>query len=329
MVHTMVFPCLTVPDRADGQKLLAFLSQRFINESKTSLRRLVGEGQILVNGQRVSTGTTVWRGNSITVPWELNFGPPPQGASKPEVLWEDDCHVVLNKPPGVTVLPARDGTQEFYDRIVSYMNRNSSRGGPYVRPHVVHRLDRGTSGVLIVAKTPSASKALSRQFQDRTIKKTYLAVVEGRFPVESAEVDLPLSRSDSSELAMVVDEQSGKPARTSIMRERVFRHFSLLRVKPHTGRQHQIRVHLRATGYPLVVDFLYGRRRILRGEEFHQMIGKKVVDPGDILLERFPLHAQSIRYRSPGETDAIREVEAAFPEDLHGFVSYLEKFDEC
>lgn len=312
----------------DGESILEALSALIINESKTRLRRLIAEGHVELNQNRVSTRTRVQEGDRIMVPGDLDLGPPPEQQMELKVLREDARHVVINKPAGVPVLPTRDGGErEFYDSLKAYVNRNAPPGGPYLRPHLVHRLDRDTSGVLLVAKTTAASRDLSLQFQNRQVSKTYRGLVEGVLPREEVTVNVPLSRSSNSILSMVPDEKSGKEARTRVVMERRYGHFCLLRLEPRTGRQHQLRVHLSAIGYPLAVDFLYGRREKLTGRDLNRILGRRVVGPQRVLLERCPLHAAGLRYRPPGSEGEQEEVTAPLPEDIEQVMDLLERVD--
>jgi 23S rRNA pseudouridine1911/1915/1917 synthase len=318
---------LDIDAALEGESILEALSALIVNESKTRLRRLIAEGKVELNEHRVSPKTAVHEGDRVTLPGDLDLSQPPPQRMEFNVLQEDDAHVVIDKPPGVPVLPTRDGSdREFYDSLKAYVNRNSPPGGPYNRPHLVHRLDRETSGVLLVAKTTAASRQLSLQFQRRQVSKTYVGLIEGVLPRPEVVVKVPLSRSDDSILAMQPDEKSGKDAETKVSLERRFGHFCVVRLEPRTGRQHQLRVHLSAIGYPLAVDFLYGRRDQLTGASLNGILGRRAVDPQSVLLGRCPLHALSLRYRPPDSTETL-EVRAPLPDDLTKVIETLERTD--
>lgn len=315
------------PEEA-GSGILALLSRRFVNESKTRLRRLVACGQIRINGRAVGTGTRAWQGDSVSLPGDVDTEPPRAPRFPLEVLHEDDDHLVINKPHGRPVL-ARGGVrgESLCAALTAHVNQDSPAGGPYVRPHLVHRLDRGTSGALIVAKNEAAGRALSLQFQHRQVEKTYLAVVEGALPRREVTVDIPMRRSASSTLKMTTDQRRGKHAVTQLIVKQAFGHFSLLEVHPLTGRQHQIRVHLAAIGYPLAVDAVYGRRDRLTGAQFNEIVGGGRARAGDLLLGRSPLHARAIAYRHP-TVGSWMEVTAPVPDDMVDFLKLLEGLDE-
>ena len=311
-----------------GVSLLGFLSGRLINESKTRLRRLVAGGSIRVNGKAVATSTVLEADDAVSLPADADVGPPPSAEFELEVLCEHGEHLVLNKPSGVTVLPGRRGAKDCLSAsLVALLNRDAPAGGPFVRPHIVHRLDRETSGVLLVAKSEEAARKLSLQFQRRAVHKCYLGVIEGVLPRDELTIDIPLSHSRGSLLEMVPDPGSGKPAATQVVVREAFGHFCLLEIRPLTGRQHQIRVHLSAIGYPLAVDAVYGRRSRLKGADFNETVRARKLWPERVLLERCPLHAHSLRYRLP-ESGCPTEVTAPMPHDLESFLEVLRRHDK-
>jgi 23S rRNA pseudouridine1911/1915/1917 synthase len=318
---------LAVPEDQAGRRLLAFLASMLPAESKAALRRLVGSGDITVNGARVSTGAAVRSGDVVTLPEGLAPGPPPPARMELSVIHEDEDLLCLDKPAGVPVLPARDGTgAELRDSLLAHVNRDAPPGGPYRRPHLVHRLDRDTSGVLLVAKTLQASRALSRQFQERRVKKGYLAVAEGVLPQSELTVEVAVGRRPGSVVAMRADPGGGKPARTELAVRERFGHFCLLDVRPLTGRQHQIRVHLSAIGYPLAVDGLYGRRSELAGAGLNAILARRAVAPRRTVLARTPLHAASIAYAHP-RTGEPAAHSAPLPDDLEELLGLLRRHD--
>jgi len=318
---------LTVGQQEGGERLLEFLSSRLINESKTTLRRLVGAGRILLNGHAAPTGEALRAGDRVSLPPGLAPGPPPEQAIPIEVLYQDADHLCVDKPAGWPVLPGRRGQgAEFYRSLVALLNRDAPPGGPYVRPHVVHRLDRETSGVLLVACHVAAGRALSMQFQRRQVEKTYLCIVEGALPRQDVELNVPLRRMPGSILQMAPATEGGTSAVTLVHLKESFGHFSLLRLRPLTGRQHQIRVHLSAAGYPPLVDGLYGRREQLTGADLNRILGARVAKDGAILLDRCPLHAAALRYRPPSAREQ-RLQESSLPDDMEALLELLRRVD--
>jgi 23S rRNA pseudouridine1911/1915/1917 synthase len=195
-----------------------------------------------------------------------------------------------------------------------------------VRPHVVHRLDRETSGVLLVAKHVRASRSLGRQFVARSVQKTYLGIVEGVPDTGQCTVDAPMARLPGSTVKMTVDPAAGRPACTELTVVERFGHFSLLELRPRSGRQHQIRVHLAFIGHPLVVDSLYGHRRELTGAGLNALLGANVAAADDIVLGRSPLHAGRIACRHP-RTGRPVEHEAPLPADMRDLLALLRGTD--
>jgi 23S rRNA pseudouridine1911/1915/1917 synthase len=310
-----------------GEVLLEFLSVHFINESKTRLRRLAGRGDVLVNGLPVPPRVRLQSADVVSLPPGLLLSPPPGPAFEVSVLYEDERLLCLDKPPGYPVLPARGGADaEFMTSLVAYLNRGRTGAGPYVRPHVVHRLDRDTSGVLLVTKDAASGRALGLQFQRRLVEKAYMALVEGVLPRSELRLDAALERMPGSDLRMRVAPRGGKPAATTMTVQERFGHFTLLSARPHTGRQHQIRVHLAAAGYPLAVDSLYGRRRVLTGKCLNRILGRRVCRAGQTLLARCPLHADSVRYAHPA-TGVPMSHSAPLPADMEGVLARLRELD--
>jgi 23S rRNA pseudouridine1911/1915/1917 synthase len=310
-----------------GRRLLEFLSERLINESKARLRQLVGTGRIRVCNKAV-LGTELLRGGDVvSLPSDVDAGPPAPSEFVIEVLYEDEDHVAINKPAGHPVLPTRSGDdRKFRDAIVALANRGRPAGKSYVRPHIVHRLDRDTTGVLLVAKNERAGRALCLQFQHRKVHKVYLGIIEGVLPKDDFVVEIPLRRQTPRGMQMVTAEKGGKAAATHIILKEKFGHFSLLELRPLTGRQHQLRVHLAAIGYPLAVDRLYGRRERLTAAEFSKIVGAVRSRPDDVLLGRVPLHALSLAYHLPSSGELI-EITAPIPEDIEAFLDVLRRAD--
>jgi len=318
---------LTVSPKDSGEELLRFLSVRFVTTSKTALRRLMASGRIRVEGSAAEPSQLLRPGETISVPPDLSFSALPEQTLPINVLHEDEAHLCVDKPAGHPVLPGRRGEgAEFYESLLAMLNREAPQGGPYVRPHLVHRLDRETSGVLLVAKSDRAGRALGRQFERHQVEKEYLGIIEGVLPRPELRLDIPLRRMPGSLLKMEAAPAGGKPASSVVRIKERFGHFALLEIRPLTGRQHQIRVHLAATGHPLAVDHLYGRREELRGAGLNAILGRDVAAARAVLLARCPLHAASIRYRHPGTGEPM-EQRSPLPADLAWFVEILREAD--
>jgi len=316
-----------ISDGEAGSGLLSVLAARFLHESKTRLRRLIANGVIRVNGNAVGTVTRVRAGDVVSLPEDLNTDPPGPAVLELEVLHDGADHLVINKPPGIATLPTRDGGgHELCDTLAVALNRDAPAGGPYVRPHFVHRLDRETSGCLLVAKGEQAGRALSMQFQERVIRKTYLGVLEGVLPRARVEVAAPIRRASEDALKMVADQKGGRPAVSIVELREAFGHFCFVEVRPHTGRQHQIRVHMASIGFPLAVDFLYGRRDCLTGADLNRIVRARRMHPEAVLIGRCPLHAAGVAYRCPSSGELV-DVSAPLPTDILGLLDTLRAMD--
>ena len=298
-------------ERAEaGVRLDRALVGRFPGYSRTHLQRLVKDGFATVNGRPARPGRTLADGDAVEVIMEAET----RSYARPEnlplrVLFEDASIAVLDKPPGMSVHPGageRSGT--LANALAYRYGELSSLQGP-LRPGIVHRLDKDTSGVILVAKSDEAHQALAAQFKARTVHKTYLAVVQGVLDFDADLVSLPLGRHPTRPERIAVRHDSrGRASETYYeVRERFPRH-TLVEVHPRTGRTHQIRVHMAALGHPIVADRVYGRHdRVLR-----EVIGRQA-------LHAFRLE---IRHPATGETMTF---EAPLPEDVERLLRFLRE----
>jgi len=235
----------------------------------------------------------------------------------PAVLFEDEDLLALNKPAGLLVLPDRwDAAQP---NLLDRLNTGSSAGAAPARYYVVHRIDRDTSGVLLFARNPAAHRALSMQFSDRRVRKTYEALLEGALDGEMGMIDQPLAPDPRRRGAVRVDA-AGKPAQTEYHLLARGRGFSWVRAFPRTGRTHQLRVYFAALGHPLGVDPLYGRCPALYRSDLTG--GPRTADEPP-LLGRLSLHAAELEFVHPrsGRRGAVA---APLPEDLRRTRAALE-----
>jgi RluA family pseudouridine synthase len=251
-------------------------------------------------------------------------------ASGPErvdipLLHEDEHVIAIDKPPHLACEPDRWDKSRAH--LLDSLNAQlEDRGSPPVL-RIVHRLDRDTSGAMLVAKTLDAERELRSAFDAHRIEKTYLALVEGDFGLASGEsemIELPLG-PDSRRSGLVVVRDDGKPARTEVSVEQRFHGFTLLRCRPHTGRTHQIRVHLSTRGFPLVVDPLYGRRKAFALSEFKAGYRKKPGRAEPALIDRLSLHSARIVFPRVGD-GAPLGVDAPLPRDFTRVLKQLSKF---
>ena len=242
--------------------MICHIARRYPELSRTQAQRLIGEGRVTVNGIPAKASLKVFAGDRIV----LNLPAPEASRLAPEaipvkIVYEDDDLLVIDKPAGLTVHPAPGHpAHTLVNAILSHLPELPETGDR-LRPGIVHRLDKDTSGLIIVAKNARAHLDLSDQFKERSVSKVYLALVEGRLEPRDGVIEAPIGRDRSHRERMaVVDEEHGRAARTGYHVLRYVDGYSLLEVRPETGRTHQIRVHLAAIGHPVAGDRVYGAK---------------------------------------------------------------------
>jgi len=296
-----------------GLRLDVFLARALPDWSRSQVQRQIRSGQVSVGpdaifkaGERVQAGQRVAvraaRHELRATPEELPL----------DIVFEDDDLVVVNKPAGMVVhvgAGVRSGT--LVNALLHHV-RTLARAGGDLRPGIVHRLDRMTSGLVVVAKNDEALRSLAQQFKSREVHKTYLALVHGRVAPEQGRVAAPVGRDPHRRVRMRTSGLAAREASTGYRVVRRFPRFTLLEVHPLTGRTHQIRVHLASIGHPVVGDTLYGAPARLRLDAQEEKT-----------LARNFLHAAAIRFRHP-RTGAVLEFEAPLPAELRTFLGRVE-----
>jgi 23S rRNA pseudouridine1911/1915/1917 synthase len=288
---------LVVGDEAVGQRLDLFLAQQFPTHSRVQLRRAINAAGVEVNGARAKAAHRLKGGEAIrvTLPEIPREAPQPEDIPL-EILFEDEWLAAINKPAGMVVHPAKGhwaGT--LTSALQFHFDRLSEAGGPS-RPGIVHRLDRDTSGVLVVAKTDEAHFALADQFEARMVEKEYFAIVAGNPDRDRDVIDLPIGIHPYQREKMAVrrDHPTARSAQTFYEVIERFDGFAAVRVLPKTGRTHQIRVHLHSLGCPVLCDRLYGgRAQLTRGE----LTGD--TNDTQVILDRQALHAARLALNHP------------------------------
>ena len=292
---------------AGGLRLDRALADRFPEHSRTVIAGWIEAGLVTVNGRVVPGKTKVEGGERVVVDVPAPRPTTLAAEDRPlAILHEDDALLVVDKPSGLTVHPGsgrKDGT--LANALVFHLANLPLSGGAD-RPGIVHRLDKDTSGVMLVAKTESAHRALSRAFAAREIHKEYLAVVHGRVPAERGRIDLPLGRSSAGRTRMAVRVEGGRSAVTDYAVEERLPLHTVVRSFPVTGRTHQLRVHWRAEEHPIVGDPLYGWKS----------------SPGDDLATRLLLHAHRISLSHPVSGEQV-SFEAAVPAEFLATIAAL------
>ena len=288
-----------------GMRLDRFLADTYPDLSRSLIQRLIEAGEVLVDGQTSKPGARVATGQLIKV----NVPAPEPTRLEPEaipldIVYEDDELLVLNKPPGLVVHPAAGHTRGTLVHALLARYPNIAIGNAY-RPGIVHRLDKDTSGLMVVAKTDSAYAHLAQQMLCRQVLKEYLALVHGHVDAVQGTIDAPIGRDPRDRRRMAVVEW-GRPARTHfVLRERL-KEYDLLLVRLETGRTHQIRVHFASIGHPVAGDRVYGYAAEETGPA------------------RQFLHACRLGFRLPS-TEEYVEFSVPLPADLAEFLAKLRE----
>ena len=271
-----------VSQEEKGKRLDTYIPSVDTDITRTSAQRLIEDGNILVNGKNAKVSYKIQENDKISVeipePKQIEL----KAQNIPiEIIYEDSDIIVVNKPKGMVVHPANgnpDGT--LVNAIMAICKDSLSGIGGEIRPGIVHRIDKDTSGLLIVAKNDNAHVKMSEQIKNHEVKKTYIALVRGVFKENEATIDMPIGRSTSDRKKMAVNK-NGKHAITHIKVLKRFDKYTLLQVNRETGRTHQIRVHLSHIGYPIVGDYTYSN-----GKNEFDVIGQC-------------LHAQKLEFKHP------------------------------
>jgi 23S rRNA pseudouridine955/2504/2580 synthase/23S rRNA pseudouridine1911/1915/1917 synthase len=240
-----------------------------------------------------------------------------------EILYEDDNLIVVNKPSGILVTPDRWdlGLPTLQDMLREYLRRNQGTQHPNLR--VIHRLDKDTSGAIVLAKNVRAQSYVSKQFESGEVSKSYYAIVKGEIPEKDGIINYSLMESPKKPGTMVVNSKGKKSITLFTVLER-FQGFTLVEAKPLTGRTHQVRVHLQAYGYPLAIDPIYGNAEPVYLSQFKKNYKPKEGEEKPV-ISRLPLHAFRLSFREPLEQKTI-VVEAPLARDFARTLKILRKY---
>jgi len=286
------------------KRLDKFLTN-YIDESRSYITKLIKNGNVLVNDEEVNPHYEVRLDDVITIDEdykeELNIEPEDIPL---DIVYEDDDIILINKPSGMVVHPGNGNTTgTLVNALMHHTNKLSDLNGE-VRPGIVHRIDKDTSGIMIAAKNNKAHEILSDMLSRHEIEREYIALVKGEFPNDTATIDAPIGRDEKNRIRMCVTGKNSKDAITHLKVIKRYKGYTLLRLKLETGRTHQIRVHLNYIGFPIVNDPLYGT---CDNPNFGQF-----------------LHSTSIRFTHP-ITGKELFFEVPVPKE---FETYLEGLDE-
>jgi 23S rRNA pseudouridine1911/1915/1917 synthase len=315
-----------------GQRVDRYLASHLPELRRTRIQELIQAGLVLVEGRATKGAHKLRAGENIAVEAQARSAMRAEAEAIPlEILYEDADVVVVNKPAGMTVHAGAGNTRGTLVNALLGRGQALSKGGDALRPGIVHRLDKETSGAILVAKNDFAHAKLSEAFQSRVVKKTYIALVEGLLKEREGRIEMPIGRDVRRRTRMAVHRQKAggglggraREARTDWHRLAEVNGTTLVEVELHTGRTHQIRVHFSALKHPVVGDTLYGgaaqlpiagrgRAAVVRSRE------KKTLPP----LGRNFLHAARLGFAQPRSGEWI-EVRAPLPRELHQFVKEL------
>jgi 23S rRNA pseudouridine1911/1915/1917 synthase len=319
-----------VPLEASGQRLDHFLATQLEGVSRSRVQLLLEQGDVLVNGTRPKASFKLRGGEQIVITGEPH--PEPLKATAEdiplEVVYEDADLAVINKPAGMMVHAGSGQNEDARSRgtlvnaLLHRFRALSSTGGD-LRPGIVHRLDKNTSGLIIVAKNDAAHAALGQLFSGRQIRKTYIALVHGDLEKDKGTVTAAVGRDPLRRTRMTV--RPTENARSAVSHYEVVRRlttrfgkFTLIRVRIETGRTHQIRVHMASLNHPVVGDTLYGAA----GQLTEQQPASRKRDPERLRLGRNFLHAAQLEFQHPSSKKSLT-LEAPLPQELEAFLESL------
>lgn len=310
----------------NGNRIDKFLQFHLKEISRTKLQKLLKDGFVKINNKIINESSKKIRAKDKI---EISFPPPKETHIKPnkiplDILFEDDDVIVINKSPGVVVHP---GTGNYKNTLVNgllfHCKNNLSEVGGKLRPGIVHRIDKDTSGVIVVAKNDHAHINLSKQFSEHSVRRTYEAVIWGSLRPLNGKINENIARSIKNRQLMAVTKSKGKKAITNYKTLKVFKNLnlpkiSLVECKLETGRTHQIRVHMNFKGNPIVGDKSYGKSKI-KFKKIDKDVEKNIKNFG-----RQALHAKSLGFLHP-KTKKEFFFEAIRPKDFEILIKSLEK----
>jgi 23S rRNA pseudouridine1911/1915/1917 synthase len=313
---------IVVPAGKKKERLDVFLTNHVENATRNKVQRAIQGGAVLVNGETVKSSHQVAPGEIIHI--TLPKSPPQKALPENiplDVVYEDDDLLVVNKPAGMVTHPAYSNyTGTLVNALLYHCNNLSAVNDP-TRPGIVHRLDKETSGLMVIAKTDNAHAKLAKQFAARTIKREYRAIVWGKFKEKHGVIETLLgrSKSDRKKMAVVAD---GKHAITEYTVLEQFSYLSLVKLKLRTGRTHQIRVHLAHINHPVFGDPTYNGRHLVAGPGTPKQ--KAEVQHLLKLIPRQALHAKTIGFVHP-KTHKDMFVDSELPPDMGSVLDYVRK----
>ena len=258
-------------------RLDKYLAEQFPEQTRSYLQKLIKESQVLVNGKTVKSGYQLSKGDevSVTIPEPKELDVEPQKMDL-DIVYEDEDVILINKPKGMVVHPAPGHTTDtLVNGLLYHCKDNLSGINGVARPGIVHRIDRDTTGILIVCKNDMSHNSIAAQLKEHSINRRYRALVHGNLKEDTGTVEGPIGRHPVDRKKMAINERNGKPAVTHYTVLERFGNYTLIECKLETGRTHQIRVHMTSIGHPLVGDEVYGPAKCpfkLQGQCLHAMV---------------------------------------------------------
>jgi 23S rRNA pseudouridine1911/1915/1917 synthase len=307
----------------EGQRIDSYLGKhRDLNLTRTRAQKLIEAGLVLLNGEVVSRKHPVNSGDSIAI----SLVPPPATELKGEdipldIIFEDEYLAVINKPPGMVTHPGAGNYSGTLVNALIYHFKNLPTGSGPDRPGIVHRLDKDTSGLILIAKDENIYQKLQKAIQGREVKRTYLAVVCGHVSQDEGQIELPVGRSLKNRKRMAVTGVAGRQAITSYRLVKRYRSYDLLEINLLTGRTHQIRIHFSHLGHPVLGDPEYGGREKWHRGMFapERPLGKRLLE----IIKRQALHAVKLEFMHP-VTGKTMQLKAEVPGDMSAALEMLE-----
>jgi len=316
---------ILVPEKQRPERLDQFLVNKLEKISRAQIQKLIKHDQVTVNGETAKPSCSISGGEKLLI----RFPRPPKTELLPEnipieILFEDEYLLVLNKKAGMVVHPAYGNLSGTLANALVYHSKNLSTLSGEFRPGLVHRLDKDTSGLLVVAKNDYVHGQLSVQFAEHTVNREYRAIVWGHLKNKSGRIESFLKRNEKDRTRFVISDD-GKFAITNYEMICEYPLVSMLKLKLETGRTHQIRVHLSSQGHPVLGDQIYGGRhkQTIQLNQKERELANQLLE----LMPRQALHAKTLGFVHP-ETQKEMLFDSELPEDMQGLIEFLEEHTE-